>query len=387
MKRFLIALMMLFGMLTACVNLSQDVPLIYDKPVVRSFAATPAAITQGAASTLTWNVSGATAVTIDHGVGSVALSGSTSVVPQGTTTYILTAINSWGTATATTQIAVAGSVPSVPQLQIEKPVINYFKANPAIFIAGSPIIISWSVRGATDIKIVPEVAPTDPEVYVTLYPPASTTYTLTASNAAGSVTQAITVNMTGTVPLQPQGEKTALLNLVLAESGSLVKNATTYARSTAVCVGDDAQNLANRAFLSFDLTSIPPTANISEAVLILTGYTATGNPTYSSASWGNMGALEVYQYQYGSSSELGRINYEAMKPLVGSLKLMELTGTPLKLDVTLDSNGNNVVQQLMNNAQGRCQFRAQFFTSTNWDSKADQLCMDGAVLQVKYTMP
>ena len=83
---------------------------------------------------------------------------------------------------------------------------------------------------------------------------------------------------------------------------------------------------------------------------------------------------------------LGRIAYESSTSLVGSLKL---TGadTPLKLDVTLDSAGNNVVQQLMNNAQSRCQFRVQFFTSTNWDSKADQLCLEGALLQVKYTIP
>jgi len=387
MKNLSIALIILVGMLSACADLSQNVPLIYDKPVVRSFAAVPSDIAQGAASKLTWSVFGATTVTIDHGVGNVALSGSTSVVPQGTTTFTLTANNSLGMATATTQVTVTGSVPATPPLQIEKPVINYFTANPAIVVAGSPTIISWSITGATDIIIVPEVAPTDPEIFVTLYPPVSTTYTLTASNGAGSVAKAVTVNVTGTVPLQPQGERIALLNLVPAESGSLMKNGITYTRSSAVCAGDNTQSLANRAFLSFDITSIPPTANISEAVLDLTGNTATGSPTYSNANWGNMGALEVYLYQYGSSSELGRIAYEANVPPVGSLKLTELTGTPLKLDVTLDSNGNNVVQQLMNNALGRCQFRVQFFTSTNWDSKADMICLDGAVLKVKYTVP
>ena len=178
-----------------------------------------------------------------------------------------------------------------------------------------------------------------------------------------------------------------MLNLVQAESGSLVKSSASYTRSGAVCAGDNAANFASRAFLSFDLTSLPPTAVILEAVLDLTGNTALGNPTYSNANWGNMGAMEVYQYQYGSLENLGRIGYESTTSLVGSLKLTDIASAPLQLDVTLDSTGNNVVQQLMNNAQSRCQFRVQFFTSTNWDSKADQLCLEGALLRVKYTVP
>jgi hypothetical protein len=185
----------------------------------------------------------------------------------------------------------------------------------------------------------------------------------------------------------PQGERTATLNLVLAESGSLVKSSASYTKSGAVCTGDNAANLASRAFLSFDLTSLPPTAIISEAVLDLTGNTALGNPTYSNANWGNMGAMQVYQYQYGSLESAARIAYESTTSPVGSLKLTDAANPPLQLDVTLDGAGNNVVQQLMNGAQSRCQFRVQFFTSTNWDSKPDQLCLEGALLRVKYTVP
>lgn len=187
--------------------------------------------------------------------------------------------------------------------------------------------------------------------------------------------------------LPPQGERVAALNLVQAESGSLVKSAASYSRSAAICAGDNAANLASRAFLSFDLTSIPPAAKVTEAVLDLTGNTAQGNPSYSKANWGNMGAMEVYQYQYGSLESLGRIAYESTASPAGSLKLSEAGDTPLTLDVTLDGSGNNLVQQLMDSAQSRCQFRVQFFTSTNWDSKADQICLDGAVLRVKYTVP
>jgi hypothetical protein len=191
----------------------------------------------------------------------------------------------------------------------------------------------------------------------------------------------------GPLTITPQGERVAVLSLILAESGSMIKSSASYVKSSAVCAGDNAANLASRAFLGFDLTSLPPAAIISEAVLDFTGNTALGNPTYSNANWGNMGAMEVYQYQYGSLEDAGRIAYESTTSSAGSLKLTDIANSPLQLDVTTDGAGNNVVQQLMNNAQSRCQFRVQFFTSTNWDSKADQLCLEGAVLRVKYTLP
>jgi hypothetical protein len=100
-----------------------------------------------------------------------------------------------------------------------------------------------------------------------------------------------------------------------------------------------------------------------------------------------MGAMEVYQYQYGSMENAGRLAYESTISSVGSLKLTNTANTPLQLDVTLDGNGNNIAQGLMDNAQSRYQFRVQFFTSTNWDSTADQFCLDGALLRVKYSLP
>ena len=119
----------------------------------------------------------------------------------------------------------------------------------------------------------------------------------------------------------------------------------------------------------------------------LNGYALAGKPTYATANWGNMGALEVYQYQYGSSASLGRLAYDAAAPVIASLRLTELTGDPLEVDVTNDSNGNNVIQRLLADGQSRCQFRVQFFTSTNWNGKADMICLDGAVLRIKYRVP
>jgi subtilase family serine protease len=87
-------------------------------PVISSFSAAPTSIAAGSTSTLTWNVSNATAVTISHGVGSVALSGSSVVSPAASTTYTLTAANMGYFSQATTTVTVTAAV-TKPDLIIE----------------------------------------------------------------------------------------------------------------------------------------------------------------------------------------------------------------------------------------------------------------------------
>lgn len=75
-------------------------------PTITSFTASPSTITAGQSSTLTWNVSGATSLTLDNGIGSVAGSNSSTVAPGSTTTYTLTATNSTGSVTAKATVTV-----------------------------------------------------------------------------------------------------------------------------------------------------------------------------------------------------------------------------------------------------------------------------------------
>jgi hypothetical protein len=78
-------------------------------PIINSFSALSPTIVIGESSTLSWSVTDATSVTIDNGVGTVALSGSTTVSPIPTTTYTLTATNAAGSVTATTTVTVTVS--------------------------------------------------------------------------------------------------------------------------------------------------------------------------------------------------------------------------------------------------------------------------------------
>jgi len=88
-------------------------------PVISSFEAAPPGITAGSSSTLSWNVSNATAVTIDNGVGSVGLVGTRAVTPAADTTYTLTAANMAYFGQATTKVTVTAAVVNKPDLIIE----------------------------------------------------------------------------------------------------------------------------------------------------------------------------------------------------------------------------------------------------------------------------
>lgn len=88
-------------------------------PVIGSFAASPSSMNAGQTATLSWNVTGAASITIDHGVGDVSSLTSKTVSPSQTTTYTLTATNTSGSSAARATVTVAtpaSSAPSTPAL-------------------------------------------------------------------------------------------------------------------------------------------------------------------------------------------------------------------------------------------------------------------------------
>ena len=96
LKIFLIIL--LFAILSGCNGTN---------PVINSFFASPSAIIAGDSTTLSWTVTDADSVTIDYGIGTVALTGITTVNPTTDTTYTLIATNSAGPVIATVTVTVA----------------------------------------------------------------------------------------------------------------------------------------------------------------------------------------------------------------------------------------------------------------------------------------
>jgi len=166
-------------------------------PVITTFDASPSSISAGDRSQLSWSVTGARSVTIDNGIGSVALRGTRTVVPASTTTYVLTASNPQGTVTASVQVIVGGG--STPAALA--PTISSFSATPNFISAGSGSVLSWNISNASSATISPNVGSVNPlSGTQSVYPAGTTSYTLTASNSAGSVSQAVTVSVSGPPP-------------------------------------------------------------------------------------------------------------------------------------------------------------------------------------------
>lgn len=160
-------------------------------PAITSFAAAPTSINSGASSTLSWVTAGATNIAITPGTfTSTSANGSTSLSPTATTTYTLTATNASGSNTSTATVTVTRSTSG-------KPNISSFTANPMSIALGSSSMLSWVTTGATSIAITPGIFTTTfPNGSTSVSPTATTTYTLTATNASGFVTSTATVTLT-----------------------------------------------------------------------------------------------------------------------------------------------------------------------------------------------
>jgi hypothetical protein len=157
-------------------------------PAVLTFSATPGNIAAGNSSTLQWNVTGATSVSINRGIGNVPLSGTISVSPAVTTSYTLTAVNSSGSVMASTTLTV--TPPAGP------PVIISFTSNPSSIIAGHSSLLQWSVAGATSVSIDQGIGAVPVSGTRLVSPGATTVYTLTATNGSGFVSASTTVTLT-----------------------------------------------------------------------------------------------------------------------------------------------------------------------------------------------
>lgn len=169
------------------------------RPVISSFAANPTSIQAGDSTTLTWQTTGATSLSISPGVGAVTGT-SVSVAPSTSTTYVLTATNGAGSVTRSVPVAVTPR-PSAPYIQA-------FQVSPPSIIAGESATLSWSVDGATNLEIQPDVgAVTGNSVVVS--PTSTRTYQLIATNAGGSMTRSVTLEVLPPEPAPTIGSFTA----------------------------------------------------------------------------------------------------------------------------------------------------------------------------------
>ncbi|MBM3796222.1 MAG: hypothetical protein FJW31_19670 [Acidobacteria bacterium] len=149
-----------------------------------SFTANPMQIVVGNSSTLQWNVTDATEVTIEPGLGKVDATGSRQVSPTQTTTYTLTATNQYGETKLVTTVEV------LPRVKI-----NTFTVRPDLIKnPGEPVTFTWDVDDAVSVFIDNGIGPCPAKGSLTnAGPVTTTTYTLTAIGRGSTATAQVTV--------------------------------------------------------------------------------------------------------------------------------------------------------------------------------------------------
>lgn len=162
-------------------------------PIIVNFTANPSTINAGQSSTLSWTVSNADTVTIST-LGTVALTGSQAVTPATTTTYTLTATHGTQTATANATVTVNSGIGGLP-------VIVSFAPNPATIDFGQSSSLQWVVQNATTVTIDNSIGTVGLTGSHAISPAASTTYTITATNAVGTVTAKTTLTVITSVQI------------------------------------------------------------------------------------------------------------------------------------------------------------------------------------------
>ena len=162
-------------------------------PSIGAFTATPAQITAGQSSTLSYSVSNATSVTIT-GVSSTlnASTGSVPVTPTVTTTYTLTATNAVGSSTSNVTVVVNAATP----------IFQACFASPTNIMAGESATLNWTAANGTGVTIGGISGTFGLTGSQVVSPATSTTYTVTVNGAGGATaTCSIAVTVTpGQVP-------------------------------------------------------------------------------------------------------------------------------------------------------------------------------------------
>jgi RHS repeat-associated protein len=109
------------------------------------------------------------------------------------TSHVFTQASSY---TVTFRARAAGYRPSADSVVVRvlaRPSITRFTANPASILPGESALLSWKSSGATQLSIDQGVGAVAGKGHLKVSPKVTTTYTLTATNAAGSVTAQVTV--------------------------------------------------------------------------------------------------------------------------------------------------------------------------------------------------
>ncbi len=271
----------------------------FGMPVINSFTVSPGEIIAGDSVTLSWNVSGANKINI-LGIGDVPAAGTQQVTPASTTTYTLSATNSNGISKATATVTITTS---------GVPVVVSFSADSEAIYEGDSVTLEWYVTGADTISIDNDIGSIPFQGSKEVSPTETTTYTLTATNEAGSTKDEIEIEVaTSNTPLIANFSRSPV-NIVSGNSSTLqwtVINATSISidQGIGAVQASGSRSVSPTAKTTYTLTASSDNGTATKSVTvyvivkpIINGFTA--NPSTiasgetSTLSWDITGADSI----------------------------------------------------------------------------------------------
>ena len=173
------------GTITASVTVNVTIP-----PPTVTLSVFPNTIIQGEIATLSWTSTFAQTISIDNGLGRVAIAGSMEISPSATTSYTITAAGPGGTASTSVTIEVI-PLPTV-----------YITAVPDTIMVGEFIELTWTTAHADTVigrQVLADGSESEMQLPTSgtsiLAPTQTTTYTVIATGPGGEISGNITVTV------------------------------------------------------------------------------------------------------------------------------------------------------------------------------------------------
>ncbi len=241
-------------------------------PRILRFSASNPQIAPGGQSALIWEVENATEVSISS-IGVVSQTGTSTVSPEQTTTYVLTARNANGQSTAQTVVSVTAPVKIVD-----------FRANPpASADPNTPITLSWQTEGAQEV-VITGIGPVATSGSIQVSPAASTSYTLLAYGPVNNASAVVMVQVggfSGTLPgaLRINRFEASPVSISAGQSSTLtwsVEGADAVTISGLGTVGvSGSQQVTPSQTTTYTLTATRGNTTVQSAVTVSVGNAAS----------------------------------------------------------------------------------------------------------------
>jgi hypothetical protein len=361
-----------------------DVP----PPQIASFGASPETIIAGSCTDLAWGeVTHATEVSIDQGIGGVAAPGSVNVCPASTTTYVMTATGPGGTSTESVTVTVEPGFPDLTVTAIE------FVPLPPVQDSDNEVRITiqnvgTAAAGAFDWEWQPGTATPrtgslpglnvgESQVVTVVWNPASWYADLPTRarvDPGDAVEEGDETNNERQVSVEvvPPPDVTVTLDSQAALDGFRANNGggndgLDIRLGNGDFVGSPAYELVTRGFMSFDLSGIPAGADIKAIELRFYQVDVVGSP------YSKLGNPLLKHLDYGSSLEGG----DFAAPELASAILDPRSGAGQWYTITSETIADWIEADL---AAGRVRFqvRLQFSTETDGDGDTDMAYIEAA---------